>query len=90
MIKRILNLVRLARVLKERGNWELIRHSKKQLADFILCRSGLNQKSPFGVWFYWFHLLKGAEVLIWRLETFGFLFPPKSGSEWREHLNRYL
>ncbi len=90
MVKRILNLVQLARVLKERGNWKLIRHSKKQLEDFILCRSGLNKKSLVGAWFYWFRLLKGAEVLIWRLETFGFLFPPKSGSERREHLNRYL
>ena len=90
MIKRMRNLLRLIFVLKERGNWKLIRHSKKQFTDFIFCRSGLNQKSPFGVWFYWFYILKGPEMLIWRLETFGFLFPPKSGPEWRENLNHYL
>tara|TARA_B100000315_G_scaffold252207_1_gene288510 strand:- start:312 stop:584 length:273 start_codon:yes stop_codon:yes gene_type:complete len=90
MIKRIRNLLRLIFVLKERGNWKLIRHSKKQLADFIFCRSGLNRKSPVGVWFYWFHLLKGAEMLIWRLETFGFLFSPESEPERRKRLNRYL
>ncbi|MBU06085.1 MAG: hypothetical protein CL877_09090 [Dehalococcoidales bacterium] len=90
MIKRIRNLLRLIFVLKERGNWKLIRHSKKQLEDFMLCRSGLNQKSPIGVGFYWYHLLKGPEVLIWRLETFGFLFSPESGPERRKHLNRYL
>ena len=90
MINRIRNLLQLIFVLRERGNWKLIRHSKKQLVDFIFCRSGLNRKSPFRIWFYWFHLLKGTEVLIWRLETFGFLFSPESGLECRKRLNRYL
>ena len=80
----------MARVLVERGNWDLIRHSRKQLKDFIFCRSELNRKSPAHAFFYWYNLLKGPDMLIWRLETFGFIFPPKVGQKTRDRLNSYL
>jgi hypothetical protein len=84
------NFTRLIRVLNDRGNWKLVRHSRKQLIDFIFCRSGLNSMSPIYVFFYWCRLLKGPEVLIWRLETFGFLFPCDLDQKARDHLNSYL
>ena len=90
MIKRVLNLVRLIRVLKERGNWKLIQHSRRQLKDFIFCRSELGRKSPVHVFFYWSHLLKGPDTLIWRLEAFGFLFTPDAHQKTKDHLNSYL
>ncbi|MCH8156202.1 MAG: hypothetical protein IID18_00355 [Nitrospinae bacterium] len=90
MIQRLLNLVKLACALMTRGNWKLIRHSRNQLTDFIFCRSGLNRKSPANALYYWYDLLKGPEMLIWRLETFGFLFIPEAGPETRKRLNRNL
>ena len=87
---RLVNLYRLIGIFRERGNWPLIRHSRDQLRDFILCRSGMNRKSPIKALAYWFFMLKGLDVLIWRLETFGFLFPPECSEERRQHLNRYL
>jgi hypothetical protein len=90
MVQVLFNLIKLILVLRERGNWKLIRHSKKQLIDFIFCRTGLNRMSPVCVLFYWFRLLKGLEVLIWRLETFGFLFPFDLDQKARDHLNSYL
>ena len=79
MIQVLSNLIKLFLVLRERGNWKLIRHSQKQLKGFIFCRSGLNNRSSIHVIFYWYGLLRGPEVLIWRLETFGFLFGPELG-----------
>ena len=90
MIQVLRNIFELIRVLRERGNWKLIRHSRNQLKDFIFCRSGLNHKSPIHVIFYWYGLLKGPEVLIWRLETFGFLFSPELGEKTKDYLNSYL
>ena len=90
MIHVFTNIVKLFFVLRERGNWKLIRHSQKQLISFIFCRTELNQMSPVRVLFYWFRLLKGLEVLIWRLETFGFLFPFGLDQKARDHLNSYL
>ena len=90
MIQIFLNFVGLIRVLNERGNWKLIRHSRKQLIDFIFCRSGLNRMSFTHVFFYWYLLLRGPEVLIWRLETFGFIFPPDLDQKAKDHLNSYL
>ena len=90
MIKVFFNIVKLIFVLRERGNWKLIRHSRKQLMDFILCRSGMNRMSPFYILPYWFNLLKGPEVLIWRLETFGFLFSLDIDEKTKDHLNSYL
>ena len=90
MIQVFLNILELIHVLKERGNWKLIRHSRNQLKDFIFCRSGLNQKSPIHVIFYWYGLLRGLDLLIWRLETFGFLFSPELGKKAKDHLNSYL
>ena len=90
MIQVLRNVFELIRVLRERGNWKLIRHSRNQLKDFIFCRSGLNHRSSIHVIFYWYSLLKGPEVLIWRLETFGFLFYPKIGQKTKNYLNSYL
>ena len=91
MIKVFSNLIKLFLVLRERGNWKLISHSRKQLVSFIFCRAGLNQMSPIHAIFYWYRLLKGPEVLIWRLETFGFLFSPEIVSDQaKDHLNSYL
>lgn len=90
MIQPIINFFKLVQILRERGNWKLIRHSRKQLFDFIMCRNGLNKKSLFKVIPYWFHLLQGVDVLVWRLETFGFLFLPDAGEATKKHLLRYL
>ena len=91
MIKVFSNIFAIIRVLRERGNWKLIRHSQKQLINFIFCRTGLNKMSPIRVIFYWYYLLKGPEVLIWRLETFGFLFSQEVTSDKaKNYLNSYL
>ena len=90
MIKVFFNIIKLILVLRERGNWKLIRHSQKQLIDFIFCRKGLNHMSPIRAIFYWYNFLKGPEVLIWRLETFGFIFPSDFDQKARDHLNSYL
>ena len=90
MIQVFSNIVRLYSVVIKRGNWELIRHSRRQLKDFIFCRSGLNRKSPIQALFYWYNLLKGPDMLIWRLETFGFIFPSEVEQKSKDHLNRYL
>ena len=90
MIQVLSNLIKLFFVLRDRGNWKLIRHSKNQLKDFIFCRSGLNQRSFIHVIFYWYGFLRGPEVLIWRLETFGFLFAPELGQKTKDYLNSYL
>jgi hypothetical protein len=90
MVDRIINLFKLIQIFRERGNWQLIRHSRKQLRDFIRCRSGMNHKSIVGTVVYWFYMLKGLDVLIWRLETFGFLFLPDQSEEDKQRLNTYL
>ena len=90
MIQPILNFIRLAQILRERGNWKLIRHCRGQLLDFILCRNGLNKGSPLKVIPYWYHLLQGVDVLVWRLETFGFLFLPEADEAAKQKLLRYL
>ena len=90
MIQVFINLISLIRALNERGNWKLIRHSRKQLMDFIFCRSGLNHIPLIYILFYWYRLLRGPEVLIWRLETFGFLFTPETDLQTRDYLNNYL
>jgi hypothetical protein len=86
----LLNVFELIRVLKERGNWKLIRHSRSQLKDFILCRSGLNHLPLISIPLYWYRLLKGPDVLIWRLETFGFIFTSEANQIVRNDLNSYL
>ena len=90
MVTRLLNLVELVRVVRERGNWQLIRHSRRQLMEFVLCRSGLNSKPLTHVFYYWYDLLKGPDMLIWRLETFGFIFLPEVEQKSKDRLNRYL
>ena len=90
MVGRILNLIKLIRLFRERGNWPLVRESKGQLSEFILCRSGLNKKSVFKVVPYWFFMLKSLDVLVWRLETFGFLYLPHASESDKERLNVYL
>jgi hypothetical protein len=90
MIQLFFNIIKLTRVLRERGNWKLIKHSRKQLYDFIFCRSGMSRRTLIYIFFYWYHLLKGPEVLIWRLETFGFLFTSETDQKNRDYLNSYL
>jgi hypothetical protein len=90
MVQPIINLFKLAQILRERGNWKLIRHSRKQLLDFIMCRNGLNKKSLIKAISHWFYLLQGLDVLVWRLETFGFLFQPDAEETTKKHLLRYL
>ena len=90
MTQRILNLIKLIQTLRERGNWPLIRRSRKQLINFVLCRNGLIRKPLWRVPLYWFHLLKGYDALVWRLETFGFLFSPGLGEEQKRALNSKL
>lgn len=90
MIERIVHLGQLWRLLKERGNWPLIRRSRRQLTDFLLCRNSLNRKNPLAALLYWWWMLKGIDVLVWRLETFGFLFPPDLPEAEKTRLNRFL
>lgn len=90
VLERIINFFKLVRIIRQRGNWPLIRRSRRQLFDFILCRNDLNRKPLWYVPLYWFDLLKGLEMLVWRLETFGFLFLPGATEEDRQRLNRYL
>ena len=90
MIKVFSSAIKLFLALRERGNWKLIRHSQKQLINFIFCRTGLNRMSPISAIFYWYRLLKGPEVLIWRLETFGFIFSLDIDQQDKDRLNSYL
>ncbi|UCD10439.1 MAG: hypothetical protein JSU88_06970 [Nitrospinaceae bacterium] len=90
MIQRITHLLKLIQVLRERGNWPLIRHSRRQLIDFILCREGMGKRSLPAALLHGCRLLDGLEVIVWRLETFGFLFPPEISEEQKQRLNRYL
>ncbi len=90
MIQPIINLFKLIRILRERGNGPLLRRSRKQMLDILFCRNDINRKNPVSALFYWFGVLKGLDMLIWRLETFGFLFQPGATEEQRSRLNRYL
>ena len=90
MVNRLINLCKLIEIIKERGNFPLIRRSRKQLRDFLFCRGGMNRKPIFMVIPYWFYMLKGLDVLVWRLETFGFLFLPGQSEEDKQRLNIYL
>ena len=90
MLKKFQNLFTLYKIIKSRGNQPLIRHSRKQLIDFILCKNDLNKKSFPQAMIYWFNMLKGLDVIVWRLETFGFLYSPIQGDEDEIKLNQYL
>ena len=90
MIQKFKNLLSLYKIIKIRGNRKLINHSHQQLKDFILCNNDLNRKSFFQAMLYWFNMLKGLDVLVWRLETFGFLYSPILNDEEKNRLNRYL
>jgi len=90
MIQPIINLFKLIRILRERGNGPLFRRSRKQILDILFCRNDINRKNPVSALFYWFGVLKGLDMLIWRLETFGFLFQPGVTEEQRSRLNWYL
>ncbi len=90
MIQPLLNMFRLIRIVRERGNRPLIRRSPKQLRDFILCRNDLNRKNLLCLPFYWWRMFKGLDMLVWRLETFGFLHLPQTTEEERSRLNEYL
>jgi len=90
MVDRLINLCKLIKIIKERGNLLLIRRSRKQLRDFLFCRGGMNHKSIFMVLPYWFFMLKGLDVLIWRLETFGFLYLSGQPEEDKQRLNARL
>ena len=87
---RIFNLIKLIQLFRERGNWPLIRRSRKQLLDFILCYKGLNNRPFLKVIPYWFYMLKSLDALVWRLETFGFLYPANASEMDKQGLNRYL
>lgn len=90
MMDSIINLMKLYTAFKSRGNWPLIRHSRTQLLDFVLCRGSLNRKNPVSALLYWWGLLKGFDLLVWRLETFGFLFLAECPEADKKQLNRYL
>jgi hypothetical protein len=89
MILSLTNLYKLIQIIRERGNWKLIHRSRKQLRDFILCREGMNRKSILLVPCYWLEMLKGLDVLVWRLETFGFIFSSHLSDADRQGINRY-
>ena len=90
MLKKFQNLFILYKIIKSRGNQQLFRHSRKQFIDFILCKNDLNRKSFIQAIFYWFNILKGLDIIIWRLETFGFLYSPILDDEDKVKLNQYL
>ena len=89
MLQKLQNLLALYKIIKARGNWKLIRHSRKQLIGFIFCKNDLNRKSFFQAMLYWFNMLKGLDVLVWRLETFGFLYGPNLSDEEKKKINQY-
>jgi hypothetical protein len=90
MIQPIINLFKLIRIMKERGNRPLFRRSRKQVLDIVFCRNDINRKNPVSALFYWLGVLKGLDMLVWRLETFGFLHLPESAEADRARLNRYI
>jgi hypothetical protein len=90
MIHRLTNLYKLIQIFRERGNWKLIRRARGQLLNFILCREGMNKRPLFMVPFYWHNMMEGLDVLVWRLETFGFLFLPGMSEDEKQRLNRCL
>mgnify|MGYP003970469845 FL=1 len=90
MLQKLQNLFILYKIIKARGNKELIRHSRKQLIGFFFCKNDLNRKPFFQAMLYWFNMLKGLDVLVWRLETFGFLYTPNLNNEEKKKLNQYL
>jgi hypothetical protein len=90
MLQKLQNLLALYKIIKARGNWKLIRQSRKQLTGFIFCKNDLNRKSFFQAMLYWFNMLKGLDVLVWRLETFGFLYGPNLSDEEKKKINQYL
>ena len=75
MIQVFINLISLIRALNERGNWKLIRHSRKQLMDFIFCRSGLNRVSPVLVFFLLVSFIKRTCSVDLALGNIWFPFP---------------
>jgi len=83
-------MFKLIRIFKERGNRPLFCRSRKQVLDILFCRNDINRKNPLSALFYWFGVLKGLDMLVWRLETFGFLFQTETTEEQRLRLNRYL
>jgi hypothetical protein len=90
MIQPIVNLFKLIRIIRERGNQPLFRRSHKQVMDIMFCRNDINRRNPISALFYWFGVLKGLDMLVWRLETFGFLYLPDSAEADRVRLNRYI
>ncbi len=90
MLKKFQNLFTLYKIIKSQGNRKLIRHSRKQLVDFILCKNDLNRKSFIQAMIYWFNMLKGLDIIVWRLETFGFLYSPILNDEDKVKLNQYI
>jgi len=90
MIQSTVNLFKLIRIIRERGNRPLFRRSRKQVLDILFCRNDINRKNPISALFYWFGVLKGLDMLVWRLETFGFLHLPDSAEAVRVRLNRYI
>jgi len=90
LIRSIINLFRLIEIVRERGNTQLFRRSRKQVLDILFCRNDINRKNPVSALWYWFGVLKGLDMLVWRLETFGFLYQPGATDEQRARLNRYL
>ena len=90
MIQSFINLFKLIRIFKERGNRPLSRRSRRQVLDILFCRNDINRKNPVSALWHWFGVLKGLDMLVWRLETFGFLFQPGTTEEQRLRLNRYL
>jgi len=90
MLQKLQNLFALYKIIQARGNKVLIRHSRKQLIGFIFCKNDLNRKSFFQAMLYWFNMLQGLDVLVWRLETFGFLYGPNLNDEERKKINSYL
>ena len=90
MFCRLANFFKLIQIIRERGNWPLIRRSKNQLRDFVFCRSSLNKKNLLQAAGYWIFMLKGLDVLVWRLETFGFLYSLDHDDESKQNMNRNL
>ena len=90
MIQSIINLFKLVRIFKERGNRPLLRRSRRQVFDILFCRNHINRKNPVSALFFWFGVLRGLDMLVWRLETFGFLHLPDSTEADRARLNRYI
>jgi len=63
---------------------------KETVVGFFYLQKWFNSKTFFSAMVYWFYMLKGLDILVWRLETFGFLFSKRLNEDDRKYINQCL